>query len=1813
MTTEQSPVMKIIQDITQPVALENLYDESRKIRVILHRPNTNDLDIQLHQLFPFLKIYDLKLAIYKHLKDKGIATDIKTLPEYQFLSSINRIKSSGRPGTYNPIDFKWAIPGSKTPLLLAKPFDIENTKKVALDFVDENGSLRNLSLTDTSKLLLKAVKISELHLYLYDDMKGQIPSDDEPKWNAYLHPYFPALSYGLDTVDKKKAEARFQRFQNIMTLSTNLNGLLKNTDLSIRFTGVKRLQMRWDLTGSSLDAENLFYSSPVTENRPYMRLMPNKGVFITKLHLQEDNTPDADLARVLKQWSRERNPNPQDDYVMVKSVLKASEGEQDYPIYMTLRFGKSNTQSYADVIVQPPKGVRKLDTLFTETVDAGEQGRKKKFVDQFEKGIDKLPCAPLPLLLENATLIYEIQLPSKPIFTKGSLKMRLPKFLPFFQEIPPLPGDQPVAMLRYKCVDNFTNENRISSFLTQYANLKLIKGETDNAILTVLEEQFQLDTDTAQDILGRWLKNRGEFDLVDANETVEAKNTGIDIAIFARHPIFHVHLHNVSSVESLREVLTLLTILFRASDESLHVSAKVAEKIKAAEAEAVAVEVAVEAAQESVDAAPVELDEYWSEMAGQAEMPLEEEVHNEFLAAQEDLVSAPIAPLPSAAVAPLPADEDEEVGQSQVEDGKIAADFFLTRLKEADKSLFDYTKTHPSLKKYVSMCAANVTRQPAVIDKKRYEEMKDIYEEDLEAKRIAFVVYPLNKNALDKDHKIPERPENTYEEVFFFLEYGTTATKRNDNFYVCSKYFCGRDELIVLERDFKGTVLRRPVVGADGRERRTKAPNTCPFCEGKPVVNRRNPGLNETILIRQEAPKTQGGIFHKYVGFLKKSPHPEGFHFPCCFIDNTLINETDKYYDKFRDIRQTPAPLADDVAAQAQVVEIKKRDEAMFPKEAYISYMSKAFTKYIVGSEKLPLEIDEIEGPQIGLLPPVLDAYFKQDISNFINPKTPHKLKPDAEGFLRIGVENRSRFKADSFLAAIAPFYMQKSAREMKALIKESLRAQPSIFFQLNYGNFLLEYYDLQIKEPTAAELYRWLEGTDINKWSGIIAGSELESTIAKRFYISYNSFLGWLDEEDGPVKGWVEKDDTLKEYRQLASLLSQPDFILRMPNLQAVDEESQRPGITFIVLDITEDNKLEVRCPPYGYNELVHASNDIAFILHHHSGIWEPIFHVDKNGPATAIFQRGWKAGAEELGWPSVVKERADEFKTQCISDSRFAYPSKQLEKRTLINSSLLKTKMASAKIEFDGILKDPYNHLVALVFKHPVTKESVPVPCIDDGTVFPFARIYLDWDDLATAKIKDILAFYQTYITTEREFKSQQGDELYTPVQLWYEPIEGGKVRVFALALRNSSIVPIKRKQPVELITEGEMKYYQAEQFKIMAFEKNRTDLEWEVNKKLLDLTTEPKQEEGATKASTELSSNDISDIFEHLRITFAKWLSKSDGGGEIRKKLKEIIYKPRDTSDKEHLSKQRKELYAMLNGIIFSWFSTQSATGRPSIQRIDCTDPSLTQDTCSGRCVWNVDDHKCFIHTPKDKLSIEVSKDKSKIQVDIQYLLFFKLIEELLRFAGKRRELFEDRVSQIGLVDRRIQEGDQEILPENTAAWYERLRGDWVRSTEEKPKFFEEMSVAPSRELPGANVDTELPRSLAVYLGDEDVRTKSLRILRGTSAELLGLVGFTDPVELPMDATQLAAFSQRARVSVAQIDIRADPNPVAIFKHKKLETFQSPYFILVITEDGPAVLVVDPSKKQLPLAYELPRKLKEYFAIKRGGRQTRRKSRS
>jgi hypothetical protein len=101
-----------------------------------------------------------------------LAAGARLYPEYQFLSF------SQLAGTRRAIDFQWNVPGQKRAILLAKPFDSKKAKRVAPEFVDENGRKRLLTLVDRGKILIEnAVAINRmtwLHLYLYDDMKEWI-------------------------------------------------------------------------------------------------------------------------------------------------------------------------------------------------------------------------------------------------------------------------------------------------------------------------------------------------------------------------------------------------------------------------------------------------------------------------------------------------------------------------------------------------------------------------------------------------------------------------------------------------------------------------------------------------------------------------------------------------------------------------------------------------------------------------------------------------------------------------------------------------------------------------------------------------------------------------------------------------------------------------------------------------------------------------------------------------------------------------------------------------------------------------------------------------------------------------------------------------------------------------------------------------------------------------------------------------------------------------------------------------------------------------------------------------------------------------------------------------------------------------------------------------------------------------------------------------------------------------------------------------------------------------------------------------------
>jgi len=80
------------------------------------------------------------------------------------------------------------------------------------------------------------------------------------------------------------------------------------------------------------------------------------------------------------------------------------------------------------------------------------------------------------------------------------------------------------------------------------------------------------------------------------------------------------------------------------------------------------------------------------------------------------------------------------------------------------------------------------------------------------------------------------------------------------------------------------------------------------------------------------------------------------------------------------------------------------------------------------------------------------------------------------------------------------------------------------------------------------------------------------------------------------------------------------------------------------------------------GYNAELMAANDVGFLLHHWSGIWEPIFYVDARKPGARgldNFILTFQMANAGTTWPPIVKKRVQEYAVQCSSIGRSIYTS--------------------------------------------------------------------------------------------------------------------------------------------------------------------------------------------------------------------------------------------------------------------------------------------------------------------------------------------------------------------------------------------------------------------------------------------------------------------------------------------------------------------------------------------------------------------------
>jgi len=66
------------------------------------------------------------------------------------------------------------------------------------------------------------------------------------------------------------------------------------------------------------------------------------------------------------------------------------------------------------------------------------------------------------------------------------------------------------------------------------------------------------------------------------------------------------------------------------------------------------------------------------------------------------------------------------------------------------------------------------------------------------------------------------------------------------------------------------------------RDDNRKPENSCPFCYGKLITNKKEASVGHTVIKRKNKLGSQN--YHSYIKFLGDTTHPSNFALPCCFV-----------------------------------------------------------------------------------------------------------------------------------------------------------------------------------------------------------------------------------------------------------------------------------------------------------------------------------------------------------------------------------------------------------------------------------------------------------------------------------------------------------------------------------------------------------------------------------------------------------------------------------------------------------------------------------------------------------------------------------------------------------------------------------------------------------------------------------------------------------------------------------------------------------------------------------------------------------------
>ena len=1704
--------------------------------------------IIIDTLFPTFTVQDILRSLWLK-KDESS----EWLPEYVFLG----IPTDDSASHYESLKGIWYFPFSQNiedVFTVPNPIQHIQNNKPFSEFVSEDGQRQPMNFKFRDRLTIESLflktrgTIPVLHAYNLSYLQ-RLYSGTRPYssriWYGLFYPFFPTIEESGPFEASAKSFATVKQYigQKIKESKFAEKLLSENVYPSIHIVSVRHLQFELEKPENFDGCDILFYGSDTSEILPFMRYVPQNGQTMTKLYRKNAlNMPFISDCDILRDWIDVTLPPNTNEMLIGKFAIT-----NKIPAYYgTLRIFDDGR---ADITLQPPKNVR--------TLDFPKEIKSEELSELLQNGLSSLPYTLDTAKFIQATVHFTIHKEDKGErkYSKGRkytteisrqvLKERLTHFKTIFQEINPSEEEKgSQIMLRYKGVDNFDSEDRIEAYCTFQATKRLLEGEEirDNLVEEVSRE-FAMPIEEARERIAKWISKKTETTVVDVDtkETSAYYNPGTDIAIYLQHPDYTFHVYRVESLENLERIEAYMNILINTPDE--YFKSPVAKE---------ATDLAIEK-EESTIPEPIGdtvlLDEATHESGEKAN-------YYDFDGDIDETDQTNLASSIPAKTAELPLkDPPVKIEVLDQEQRSITPyGFFINRLKQLDKHLFEFKTTSSADKPYSTLCQANVTVQPLVMNEQEYSRMISIYRDDIDENKMIFIEYGGdNLEEQLKQSKAVENPRNR----FSVVKYGTSEK----NYYLCSRYFCLNDYVILLEDEFMKAGNFR---GIDKSEER------CPFCAGKKIPQdhikpKMAPVKGEYVLERRAKPKSEGKI-PDIIQFLGEGKHPEGFDLPCCYTKEPNKKELTRLVAlSKKGSKQVKADYTSDIDSDDDTADINTRQIV-----EYDSLKAKVSQLYIKDSAKYPLS-----SGTFGICSPAIDTFFDQDSANLVERiSIQQKLNPSGEGFLRVGVQNSSLDINTSFFAALAPVLNQRSWKEVGEYMKRQI--QPRAFINLNFGNLLLEFYDKAINNPLPTDTP--ITQAIISEWSSKYLKADItENEVElRRFYLAFRRFRGYL----------TSSSET-KQLRHLYHALAEPGLVT--PN-----------GITIIVLEYkgnpaSDDVEIEVRCPNLGFDLSRYSRNDIVFMTRDSKGFWEPLSYIQKQVifPTKIVKQDAlYKFTINQLSSlvPQAVRDRVQEFMRQCSSSYRGYYTSQShVDSRLLIPISVALKSLG--QVEAVGIIRDAYNHLVAITLssgsKGVRKSPEVILPIADDGYIAHKDQdltIYVSWKSVENnlASAADVYRIYETVVKKKLLPLSKQ----YTLLDFIQE--EDGMIRGFRIGAESSDeqyppiILPCAESSPTTVPNST---------IKIQP----KIYFPYKEESKYI-LTEDVLKEESYTVPVEVLEREQLDELYQTFRLTFANWLATNENRAEFRRELKKII----DPLSRNSVYEQRRRLEILIGPILARWLfaDPEPFVIVPTLKREYCLEYS-SQDTCNehSSCKWVGDDQgaSCRLHIPGTNKNIA-------------HIFILRIIDELIRLPIYSNELISNTVQKIFIPKKAMQIENQYLLPEGSpelTELFQNLCSKKIKDTEE-PRYYEEFGVNPddvqySKEYQDLGRLYPLPSEFIRLL--KPAYAKSLRLLvvddpsvtdrtekLAAALEKIDLANFnTSRNKAQFTIGNLNYISQSIRLPVIQYLLNpSDPSLKIISANYGISPFREGVVIFIPDAvEGPGfVVLADQRKPQIPI---------------------------